>query len=145
MILSRSSSMSKNYINTRRAIISAAVGFVLAVILYLFCSLLVLISLLPEGAIRATSLIISLITSYCAGFLTARNVPMYGLLNGLATGLIYFLITYIFGVIINASFAFNSQLLTSLITMVIGSAIGGIVGINYRASRNRRVRRYRRR
>ena len=145
MLLGKPNEIPKSYINLRRALISSVVAFILTIIIYLFLSLLVLISVLPEGAIRPLSLIISLLASYFAGFLTSRNVPMYGLFNGIATGLIYFVITYIFGVIINDSFSFNSQLLTTIFAIIAGSAIGGIVGINNRAARRRKQRRYRRR
>ena len=141
MMFGKHNEIAQNYINTRRALISAVVGFILSLIMYLICSILVLISVIPEGGIRFTSLLISLLTSYFAGFLTAKNVPMYGLFNGLATGVIYFVITYIFSVIINLSFAFNGQLLVSLITVLAGAALGGIVGINHRASRRRGTRR----
>lgn len=145
MLLGKPNEIPQSYINLKRALISSVAAFILTIILYLLCSSLVLISILPEGAIRPLSIIISLLASYFAGFLTSRNVPMYGLFNGLATGLIYFIITYIFGVIITVSFSFNSQLFTSFLAVLLGSAIGGIVGINNRASRRRKQRRYRRR
>jgi len=144
MLLARPTEISQGPLNTKRALISAIVGFILTLFVYLVFSLLVLISILPEGAIRPVALIITLLASYFAGFLTSRNVPVYGLFNGLITGLIYFGITYIFGALINLSLSFNSQLFTSLLTVIIGSSLGGIVGINHRASRYRRMRRRKR-
>lgn len=144
MLLARPTEISQGSLNTKRALISAIVGFILTLFMYLIFSLLVVISILPEGAIRPLSLIITLLASFFAGFLTSRNVPVYGLFNGLITGLIYFVVTYIFGALVNLSLSFNSQLLVSLLTVAIGSSFGGIVGINHRASRYRRIRRRRR-
>ena len=141
MLINRTGEISSGYINTRRAIISSVVAFILTVIIYLVLSLLAVISLIPEGAIRGISLIVSALASFFAGYLTARNVTAYGLINGVVTGLIYFLITYIFGAIINLSLSFNGKMFLGLLTVVIASALGGIFGINHRATRYRRRRR----
>lgn len=131
-------------IDTRRAIISAIVAFILTVIFYLALAFLTWIYIIPEGAARTLSLIINLLVSLFAGFLTAKNVTSGGIVNGLSSGIIYFLMMFVATVIITLKFPFNKALFVSLLTIVIGSSIGGIIGINVRANRRRRRSTYRR-
>ena len=141
---------SKNYsvpvgmVDTRRAIISAIVAFVLTVIFYLVLAFLTWIYIIPEGGARTLSLIVNLLVSLFAGFLTAKNVTGGGIVNGLSSGIIYFLIMYVTTVILTFKFPFNKSLFLSLLTIVIGSSLGGIIGINVRANRRRRRSKYRR-
>lgn len=127
-----------NIIDLRRAIISSVVALILTVILFIFCSLLTAISIIPDGAIRTVTLVITVLTSLIAGFLTSRNVYEYGLLNGIATGIIFFLMLYIISIILTLSFSFNGMLFKSLLFIVIASGVGGVVGINSRSQRRRK-------
>lgn len=145
MMLNKPQQFTQSTIDLRRAIISAVTAFIVTAVIFLALSFLVLISVLPETLIRPLSVITALIASFFSGFLTSRNVPMYGLLNGVVTGGIYFLITYIFCAIILLKLSFSGDLFTTLLAIIIGSSIGGIFGINKRAARYRNIRRRRRR
>ncbi len=125
-------------IDLRRAVISSTVSLILTFILFILCSLFTALSIIPDGGIRTTVLIITCIAAFIGGYLTSRNVYEYGLFNGLATGILYFLMLYILSVIMTFSFAFNSELLKSLIFILAASAVGGVVGINSKAQRRRR-------
>ena len=127
-----------NIIDLRRAIISSVVALILTFILFILCSLLTAISIIPDGAIRSTTLVITVLSSLVAGFLTSRNVYEYGLLNGIATGIVFFLMLYILSIILTLSFSFNGMLFKSLVFILTASGIGGVVGINSRSQRRKR-------
>lgn len=135
-----------NIIDLRRAIISSIVALILTFILFIICSIFTALSIIPDSAVRTLTLIITIIASLIAGFLTSRNVYEYGLLNGMATGVIFFLALYILSIILTLSFSFNILLFKSFLSIIIASGIGGIIGINSRSKRRRRTtykRRYR--
>lgn len=134
-----------NIIDLRRAIISSIVALILTFVLFIVCSLLTALSIIPDSAVRTITLLITVITSLIAGFLTSRNVYEYGLLNGMATGFIFFVELYILSIILTFSFSFNILLFKSFLSIIIASGIGGIVGINTRSKRRRSTykRRYR--
>ena len=131
-----------NIIDLRRSIISSVVALILTVILFLISSLLTLIGVVPDGNIRTTTVIITILAAFISGFLTSRNVYDYGLINGLATGFIYFLILVVLSAIITFSFAFSANFFLSLLFILLSSGIGGIVGINSRSRRQRKRRGY---
>lgn len=128
-----------NIIDLRRAIISSVVALILTVLLFIFCSLLTAISIIPDSAVRTVTVIITILTSLIAGFLTSRNVYEYGLLNGIATGIIFFLMLYILSIILTFDFSFNGLLFKSLLFIITASGIGGIIGINSRSRRRKRT------
>ncbi len=134
-----------NIIDLRRSVISSIVALILTFILFIICSLLTAISVIPDNAVRTITIIITVIASLIAGFLTSRNVYEYGLLNGMATGFIFFFELYILSIILTLSFSFNILLFKSFLSIIIASGIGGIVGINSRPKRRRTAykRRYR--
>lgn len=134
-----------NIIDLRRAIISSIVALILTFILFIICSIFTALSIIPDSAVRTLTLIITIIASLIAGFLTSRNVYEYGLLNGMATGVIFFLALYILSIILTLSFSFNILLFKSFLSIIIASGIGGIIGINSRSKRRRTTykRRYR--
>ena len=134
-----------NMIDLRRAVISSIVALVLTFVLFIVCSLLTALSVIPDSAVRTTTLIITTVCALIAGFLTSRNVYEYGLLNGMATGVIFFLALYILSIILTFSFSFNILLFKSFLTIIIASGTGGIIGINSRSKRRRTTyrRRYR--
>ena len=63
-----------NIIDLRRAIISSIVALILTFVLFIVCSLLTALSIIPDSAVRTITLVITVITSLSAGFLTSRNV-----------------------------------------------------------------------
>lgn len=132
-------------VDLRRAVISSVVALILSFILFIFCSVLTSLSILPDGAIRAVVIIITSLASLIAGFLTSRNVYEYGLINGLVTGFIFFLMLYLLSMLLTLSFAFNGLLFKSLLFILIFSGIGGIAGINSKTRRRKRRSTYKRR
>ncbi|MBE7028917.1 MAG: TIGR04086 family membrane protein [Ruminococcaceae bacterium] len=132
-----------NIIDLRRSVISALVGIILTVILFLLFTLLTAMSIIPDGAIKTISIIITVFSAFASGFLTSKNVYEYGLLNGLATGLIYFLMLFVLSIIVTLSFSFTSSLFIRFLLIIIASGFGGILGINVRANRQRQRRRRR--
>ena len=130
-----------NIIDLRRSVISALVGIILTVILFLLFTLLTAMSVIPDGAIKTISIIITVFSAFASGFLTSKNVYEYGLLNGLATGLIYFLMLFVLSIIVTLSFSFTSSLFIRFLLIIIASGFGGIWGINVRANRQRQRRR----
>ncbi|MBR4892482.1 MAG: TIGR04086 family membrane protein [Clostridia bacterium] len=130
-----------NIIDLRRSVISALVGIILTVILFLLFTLLTAMSVIPDGAIKTISIIITVFSAFASGFLTSKNVYEYGLLNGLATGLIYFLMLFVLSIIVTLSFSFTSSLFIRFLLIIIASGFGGILGINVRANRQRQRRR----
>ena len=131
-----------NIIDLRRAIISSVVALILTFIFFLISSLLTLIQIIPDDGIRATTVIITVLAAFVAGYLTSRNVYDFGLLNGIATGLIYFLMLTLLGIIISFSFSFSGKFFLSLLFIILSSGVGGIVGINSRSRRQRKRRGY---
>lgn len=127
-----------NIIDLRRSVISSIVALVLTFVLFIVCSLLTALSVIPDSAVRTLTLIITAVSAFIAGFLTSRNVYEYGLLNGMATGLIFFLALYILSIILTFSFSLNILLFKSFLSIIIASGIGGIIGINSRSKRRRR-------
>ncbi|MBE7019991.1 MAG: TIGR04086 family membrane protein [Ruminococcaceae bacterium] len=125
-------------IDLKRAVISSGVALILTFILFILCSLLTALSIIGDGAIRTVVIIITCISAFIGGYLTARNVYEYGLFNGLATGLIYFLMLYVLSVIMTFTFAANGELFKGLLFILIASGIGGVAGINSKAQRRRR-------
>ena len=127
-------------IRINRGIKSAVVGFVLTLLLFLLFSFLIYTSLLPEESTKGIVMVVTIFSAFSAGFLTSKNVPRYGLLNGMVSGLIYFFILLLSNMLILAEFRLSGNLFLILLVVLLSSALGGIVGINVRANRRSRRR-----
>lgn len=126
----------KTALTVLRAVIIGAVAgaLICAALLAVFAFAFVSAENIPHDFLTAFMIAVTVVSSFLAGFITAKLTKQKGLLCGSISGVILFFLFLIAGVAISATGAGNGVLLR-LLLMVISGGIGGLLAVNGKSRR----------
>lgn len=114
----------------RSIIIGAVVGAALCAALLGACALaFVSAGHIPQGLISPLVIALSVISSFFAGFVSAKISKKRGLVYGALTGMLLFAVFVVSGLIASHE-AISMTAVIRLVVMVLAGAIGGLLGVN---------------
>lgn len=116
---------------------SAAVGFVLTIVLLFVASALAATACLPEAIVSLIVTAVTYLSVGVSGFRSARGIGRSGLISGAVTGLIYVTVLYLIGSIVSGNFMVSSSSAVNALICVLSGAVGGLIGINLRHKKRR--------
>jgi putative membrane protein (TIGR04086 family) len=114
----------------RSIVIGSVVGAALCAILLGVCALAFVSSgFIPQGVISPMMIALSVISSFIAGFVTAKISRKRGLAYGALSGLLLFILFLVSGLIAyKDAIPFSAWI--RMLVMVLSGAIGGLLSIN---------------
>lgn len=119
----------------RAIIIGAVVGALLCALLLAACALAFVSSEnIPHDFLPAFIIAVTVISSFFAGFVSAKIMKQSGLLCGSAAGLFLFLLFLISGLAMSQGSS-GSGIFLRLLLMLLSGGIGGLIAVNSRSHR----------
>ncbi len=119
----------ENLSSIRAVTLGVIVGYVIAIITFLIYGIILGTTGVSEITIPTAVKVVSAVTIFISGLMSAHWIHKKGWLYGALAGLIYIIILYILSLILRGPQAGSNMLINVVIAVLIG-ALGGIVGIN---------------
>ncbi len=121
----------KGFLPLLRAVLLGTIaGAAICAVLLAVCALaFVSTSNIPHDFLPAFILIVSMLSAFFSGFITAKLSKRYGLVCGVLSGLLLFLLFLVSGVSISKN-GVVSESTTRLAVMLISGGIGGLLAVN---------------
>lgn len=133
---SNSSGQKSIFSAVKAVVIGAAAGAALCAVLLAVCALAFVSSEnIPHDFLPAVIIAVSVISSFFAGFVTAKISKQRGLIYGALSGLLLFFLFLVAGLAASQN-GVPSEAFLRLIVMLLSGAIGGLVAVN-RKSRHK--------
>ncbi len=131
---SNASGQKTTLVMVRAIIVGAVVGALICALMLAVCSLaFVSAENIPHDFLPAFLLAVTIVSSFFAGFVTAKIAKQKGLLCGAAAGILLFLLFLISNVAMSQNG--GGEIFMRLLLMVLSGGIGGLVAVNGKARR----------
>lgn len=119
----------------RAIIIGAVAGAAVCAVLLALCALaFVSTENIPHDFLPAFIIAVSVISSFFAGFITAKISKQRGLIYGSMAGLLLFILFLVSGLAASQS-TVSSEAFIRLLVMLLSGAIGGLVAVSRKSRR----------
>lgn len=119
----------------RAIIIGAVAGALICALLLAICALaFVSAENIPHDFLPAFIIIVTIVSSFFAGFVSAKMSKQKGLFCGSIAGVLLFLLFLLSGVVLSHSGA-GGEIFMRLLLMVLSGGIGGLVAVNGKSRR----------
>lgn len=120
----------------RAVVVGALSGAVLCAVLLALCTLAFVSSEnVPHGFLQPFVICISVLSSFFAGYVTARLLKQRGLIFGMVSGLLLFLLFFLSGLVLSQNACVASEVTIRLLTMVISGGLGGLLAVSRKSRR----------
>ncbi|MDI6602164.1 MAG: TIGR04086 family membrane protein [Thermoanaerobacteraceae bacterium] len=123
--------MDREWVGSIKNVIEGVlIGYVLAIVIFLIYGIVLSFTSVSEETMPSVTKVVSGITIFLSGLLSARKIKGRGWLYGGLAGFIYIILLLILSVIFLKGFQFNSNVLLDIAIAILIGALGGILGIN---------------
>ena len=120
----------------RAVVIGTFSGAVMCAVLLALCSLAFVSSEnVPHGFLQPFIITISVLSSFFAGYVTARLLKQRGLIVGMVSGLLLFLLFFLSGLVLSQNHSVTSEAAVRFLIMLISGGIGGLLAVSRKSRR----------
>lgn len=106
------------------------IAYMITVIIFIVAALLLTYTPLPETSISLIAIVTTIISTFIAGYDTAKGVKSRGWFWGMNSGIVYAIILILIGSAITKNLMITSRTITLLLISIGSGALGGMIGIN---------------
>lgn len=115
------------------------ISILLTLVLLFIFSIILTYTEVSESTITPVIIGITGVSILAGSSITTAKIKQKGIINGMIVGGIYIFLIYLISSILSTGFSLNIYSGIMMIIGILAGAIGGIVGVNLKWKRNRRI------
>ncbi len=120
----------------RAVVIGTFSGAVLCAILLALCTLTFVSSEnVPHGFLQPFIIVISVLSAFFGGYVTARLLKQRGLIFGMISGTLLFLLFFLAGLVLSQSHSVTAEAAVRFLVMLLAGGTGGLLAVSRRSRR----------